>query len=82
MIVVKGLSESLLCVLCLFYLRYTIFFNVGEKIISHATMFLQQNTCCLSFMVTNIITHMFHNHNQTTQSILGICPTGGCAKRA
>ena len=45
-------------------------------------MFLERNTCCLSFMVTNMITNMFHNHKQNTQSILGICPTRGCTKRA
>ena len=38
-------------------------------------MFSHRNTCCLSFMVTNIITNMFHNQIQTTQSILDICPT-------
>ena len=44
-------------------------------------MFLLRNTCCLSFMVTNIITNMFHNHKQTTQSILGICTTRGCTQK-
>ena len=27
-------------------------------------MFLQRNTCCLLFVVTNIITNMFHNYNR------------------
>ena len=40
--------------------------------------FYKTNTCCLSFMVTNIITTLFHNN----QYILGICPTRGCTKRA
>ena len=37
-------------------------------------MFSHRNTCCLSFMVTNIITNMFHNQIQTTQSILDYMP--------
>ena len=82
MIVVKGLSESLLCFLCLFFVRYTIFLNVGEKYKSMLQCFYKEILSYLSFMETDIITNMFHNHKETTQSILGICPTRGCIKRA
>ena len=74
MIEVKGLSESLLCFLCLFSVRYTIF-NVGEKHNSTLQCFNNEIHVVFPFMVTNIITNVFHNHKHTTQSILGICPT-------
>ena len=57
-------------------------FNVGGKINSTLQCVYKDNACCLSFMVTNIITTIFNNQKQITQSILVICQTRECTKRA
>ena len=49
-----------------FYVRYTSFLMKVKKNVGQCYNVLQRNTGCLSFVATNIITNMFHNHKQTT----------------